>query len=237
MAVSLIEKKYDSKKVRSFKIILYPVTESYDFKQLHKKIDKEFDWVRCLHDKDLKEDGTPCENHYHYVIRTKEFTCRRTSLSRFLGVDKYYITPIYGRPSDKDGNSLEDALLYLTHKNNPEKYQYMLSAVESKNHSRLYDEWWLLVNNEQDLEEGWEIDKIRYWIYSQKSYITMQDFTEFLQQNKLWRAYRKDRQTYHRMLDEKNMHTHTGADMADYLPRHGNRLPITTEKLNIDNLN
>ena len=72
MAVTLIEKKYDSKKVRSFKLILYPVTESYDFNKLHKLIDKEFDWVRILHDKDLKEDGNKADSHYHYIIRTKD---------------------------------------------------------------------------------------------------------------------------------------------------------------------
>ena len=179
MAVNLIEKKYDSKKVRSFKLILYSVTESYDFNKLHKLIDKEFDWVRILHDKDLKDDGSPADPHYHYVIRTKEYTCRRTSLARFLGIDKYYITPIYGRLNDKDGNSLEESLIYLTHLSHPDKFQYMINAVESKKYSHLYQEWWILVNTEQDLEEEWAFDKIRYWIYSQKDYITLNDFTIF----------------------------------------------------------
>lgn len=219
----------DSKKVRVFRVELYPVTESYDFKTVHGIIDKNYDWIRILHDKDVKADGTPCDNHYHYVVRSDQFTIRRTSLASQLGIDAVWILPCFG----KDSNSLDDALLYLTHANKPEKYQYMLSAVESKTNSKLFERWWVLLNVEQDNLDELAMANISYWIYSQKQFITMQDLMEFILQNGYLKFYRKDRQTYHRMVDEKNMRY--GYDGADFLARRIEKLPLTISNLNDNN--
>lgn len=219
----------DSKKVRVFRVELYPITESYDFKTVHDIINKNYDWIRILHDKDVKEDGNLADAHYHYVVRSDQFIIRRTSLAAQLGIDARWILPCFG----KDSNSLDDALLYLTHANRPEKYQYMLSAVESKTNSKLFDRWWVLLNVEQDNLDELAMANITFWIYSQKQYITMQDFMEFLLQNGYLKFYRRDRQTYHRMVDEKNMRY--GYQGADLLARRIEKLPLTISNLNDNN--
>lgn len=79
-------------------------------------------WEYILHDKDIKENGEPKEKHYHINITLKVWKSKKAICEAI----------------DNDQNSFaiemtdkEKAHNYLTHKENPEKYQYEESEIKS----------------------------------------------------------------------------------------------------------
>ena len=79
-------------------------------------------WEYILHDRDVKEDGSKKENHYHINITLKVWKSRNM------------VCELVG----KSGNSFaiemtdkEKAHKYLTHRENPEKYQYEEKEIKS----------------------------------------------------------------------------------------------------------
>lgn len=80
------------------------------------------DWAYILHDKDIKEDGTPKPPHYHIVIRTE----------KSLGVDT--IGAWFGIPSNyvavpKGYNAFLNCAQYLTHELHEDKHRYEDSEI------------------------------------------------------------------------------------------------------------
>lgn len=75
--------------------------------------------ISPLHDKDIKEDGTPKKAHYHWIIgfeknppKPAEFIAAIKAVGGVVIQDKMFVHNAWG------------AVEYLTHKNAPEKYQY-----------------------------------------------------------------------------------------------------------------
>lgn len=81
---------------------------------------KEYCYI--LHDKDKKEDGTIKNKHYHIVLRLKYPQCSK-NIAKWFGVGENFISKINGK--------YEDALMYLTHSNALEKFQYSTDEVKS----------------------------------------------------------------------------------------------------------
>lgn len=81
---------------------------------------KDYAWI--LHDKDILENGELKEPHYHIMIRFKD-SVPTQSICNWFNIKENYIERIKGR--------FADALAYLTHKNKPEKYQYLDEEVKS----------------------------------------------------------------------------------------------------------
>lgn len=74
-----------------------------------------------IHDSDLLDDGTPKKDHYHFYI---EFPNPRSfqSIANDLSIAVNFIEKVYDKSS---------ILLYLTHKNRPEKFQYNITDITS----------------------------------------------------------------------------------------------------------
>lgn len=79
-------------------------------------------WEYILHDKDINEDGSPKEKHYHINITLKVWKSRN-KVCELVG---------------KSGNNFaikmldkEEAHKYLTHTGIPEKYQYEPECIKS----------------------------------------------------------------------------------------------------------
>lgn len=79
-------------------------------------------WEYILHNKDIKEDGTPKENHYHINITLKVWKSRKAICEAIDEEQNSFAIEM----TDK-----EKAHRYLTHKDNPEKYQYEESGIKS----------------------------------------------------------------------------------------------------------
>ena len=116
---------------RAFRIELYEETESYNFKEKFDYLCKTYDNVCIRHDKDIftegENKGKPKKVHWHFVIRWTKYARTSSALSKELGIDERFILPCYGE-EDKP-TSLKSSLLYLTHIDELDKYQYDLSEV------------------------------------------------------------------------------------------------------------
>lgn len=95
--------------------------ENLDEKLQWACIDK---YAYIVHDKDVKEDGSLKDAHYHIMIHFKNNSPIPTErIAKQFGVTDNFISKIHGTWSD--------ALKYLTHQNAPEKHQYDESEVHS----------------------------------------------------------------------------------------------------------
>ena len=78
-------------------------------------------WAYILHDKDVREDGTLKEPHYHVLVWLK-YSQESKHVAEWFGVQEQFVERV---------KSDVGALEYLTHANAPEKYQYDASDVVS----------------------------------------------------------------------------------------------------------
>lgn len=110
------------KKSRSFLGVIYPDSESYDCAAVLASLDDVFsEWAYVLHDRDVDEDsGEVKKAHYHWVGRRTPVGI--STVAKQLGVPE---------------NSVEfckkwkSAVRYLVHADDPLKFQYDHSLVES----------------------------------------------------------------------------------------------------------
>ena len=90
----------------------------YDDDETHKiaidLLKTNFIYKGILHDKDIDENGEIKKAHYHFVVRL-DSAQTNDYLAKILGIKENYIQIVY---------SLKGALDYLTHSNQPDKYQY-----------------------------------------------------------------------------------------------------------------
>lgn len=100
---------------KAFEVIVYP--DSYDCEHLSdiiKKFEYIDKWAYGLHDKDEQKP------HYHIMIQTNA-TQDSTRIAKDFGVKESYVE----KPkSTKKTHKFDDMLLYLIHRNAPDKYQY-----------------------------------------------------------------------------------------------------------------
>ena len=80
------------------------------------------DYAYILHDKDVQPDGSPVTAHWHIMIRFKN-PVPTESLCSWFNIKPNQIEKIKG--------SFGDAVAYLTHKNRPDKYQYLDEEIKS----------------------------------------------------------------------------------------------------------
>lgn len=77
-------------------------------------------YALVLHDRDMTEDGKPKKPHYHLMIHFDK-SRDTTAIEKWFSITPNFITKIKGR--------WKDALLYLVHKNAPDKVQYEPTEV------------------------------------------------------------------------------------------------------------
>lgn len=136
------------KRFYSFRLISY--ASEMEIQELLKYCSK---WEYIWHDKDLKDDGTPKEPHWHINVVLKQW-------KTVTGVCKLI---------KSEANTLAIPMIdkveaheYLTHKNNPEKYQYDSSLIkhsgkqlvnEGEDKEQINEEWLTTLINARTLRE------------------------------------------------------------------------------------
>lgn len=104
-----------------FEIIVYP--ESYDCSQI-KTLCKHFEYIKDFafvqHDKD---EGK--KEHYHIALQT-HYTLSSERIAKDFGVNE---NAVEKAKSTRKTHKFDDVLLYLIHKNAPDKYQYSTDEV------------------------------------------------------------------------------------------------------------
>lgn len=81
------------------------------------------EWAYIIHDKDTKKDGTPKEPHIHLYLNFGQSAATFDTVAKWFKDEPQYVCKVKGRKGDM--------LLYLTHENAPDKYQYSISDVVS----------------------------------------------------------------------------------------------------------
>lgn len=144
------------------------------------------DYAYILHDKDEKDDGTLKAPHWHILLRFKD-SVPTDSICSWFGITDNYINKIRGR--------FGDALAYLTHKNAPDKHQYLDEEVKSN-----FD-----FQREVEATKSKAIDKARreelvalitagiIREYNYTDYITPQEYDKFKKSIDNAFNYRKDK--------------------------------------------
>lgn len=93
---------------------IYPDSAPTDFKNIIKEAGLPVA-LSPLHDKDLKEDGTPKKAHYHILVAYPNTTTYNNALNFAKKFGANIVIPC---------DSVKGSYEYQVHKNNPEKYQY-----------------------------------------------------------------------------------------------------------------
>lgn len=116
-------------KSRHWSGIIYPESAPFDWMQQFKSFGFPF-VVSPLHDKDFLEDGTPKKPHWHCLFCYGAPTTFKHALGLWQSVGGATVQPVFG---------VKAIYEYLTHKNQPDKYQYPASQIQYFNHWRPED--------------------------------------------------------------------------------------------------
>lgn len=113
-------------KDRKYVAVLYPEDPTH-VAAMEKLKSGGYDYAAILHDSDVyEEDGKDHEKgelkkpHWHIVIRFSPNALWNTAVAKDLGIEANYLEKC---------RNMNCSLLYLVHRDNPEKYQYDLAQV------------------------------------------------------------------------------------------------------------
>lgn len=111
-------------KARYWSFIVYPESAPADWKDTVQKTGLPF-CISPLHDKDTNPTGEEKKAHYHVIVCFGGPTT-------FSNVKKNITDPL-GQPHPQYLMSVKGMYRYLTHKDNPEKYQYNETEITHMN--------------------------------------------------------------------------------------------------------
>ena len=111
--------KQPYKRGRNWTIVVYLDSSPEDWEDV---IKQEPAVISPLHDKDVTEDGERKKPHYHVILSYK-------GNKSFEQIDE--IARLLHAPIPQRVNSLTGSVRYLTHMDNPEKYQYDNADIET----------------------------------------------------------------------------------------------------------
>lgn len=142
-----ISEDQDKLKGRHFAYVVYPESAPADWIEQMKGTGLAF-VISPLHDKDVNADGTPKKAHYHMIVSWGNTTTYRSARG---------LCGMLHCPMPQMLRSPNGMYRYLTHKDNPEKYQYSeqpeayngwIRPLDSGDVSALKAEIWQMVYTE-----------------------------------------------------------------------------------------
>lgn len=180
----MLTQKYRS---RVHALLLYPDDASHV--EALKKIEQNYDYAYILHDCDVTEDGEVKKPHWHVVLRFKQAVWN-TAICSEIGLETNYIEQV---------RKMDNALLYLIHFNDADKYQYNKNDVKGTLKKKI-DE---LINS-QDKSEGEKVSELIEYITSQDKRVTVTEFAQYCASNGYWAEFRRSGAIFCKILDEHN---------------------------------
>lgn len=106
--------------VQQIKHLKVQLNEIEDIIERHKTI-KE--WAYIIHDKDVDKNGNLKEPHIHLYLNFGKSGASFETVAKWFKDEPQYVCKVKGRKGDM--------LMYLTHQNAPDKYQYDIKSVVS----------------------------------------------------------------------------------------------------------
>ena len=183
-----MEKKIEKFRDRTMALMLYP--EDSTHVQAIEKIKESYDYAFILHDKDCDEDGVVKKAHWHVVLRFKNQNWN-SSIAKDLGIELNYIQKV---------KNFDNALQYLIHYNDSDKYQYDLSEVKGNLKNRLKEKI-----NASNKTEGEKVMDLIEWIDSYDCIVSVKALARYCAENGYWAEFRRSASIFIKILDEHNM--------------------------------
>lgn len=179
------------KRYRTFELILYP--DNLVHVTLIDFIRSQFRYALILHNKDLKEDGTPKKEHFHVLIYYENAKTESA-------VRKYFLdNQLIDNPTLINyKNDLKQSVRYLVHIENNDKARYDIEDIESNFEIGSYFN--NLISN-----ETLDITLIRQIIYSYNEPITKSKLFDEVLNNNLWSSYRRSYSIIKDLVEEHNL--------------------------------
>lgn len=111
-------------KKRAWALVCYPESLPQDWQDFLSKTGLEIA-ISPLHDKDINPDNTPKKSHYHVILVYQNPTTYKNV--------KENVCEYLNCPAPQPLESVKGYYRYLTHRDNPEKYQYNDSEIITLN--------------------------------------------------------------------------------------------------------
>jgi len=181
----MVEEKKEVVKFRSAKmrLLLYP--DDLSHVEALERIKENYDYAYILHE---PEEDTK-KSHWHVVLRFKNAQWN-SSIAKNLGISLNYI---------RNCNSLDKALQYLIHYNEPDKKQYDISCVVGP----LVDRLKVSLNKKERTEDE-EAKILIDYIKNQSEIISFTRFAQYCVTNGFWATYRRGQNIFRLLINEHN---------------------------------
>ena len=166
-------KKVKNVKKRNWAFVLYPESAPDNWKEL-----LQLTGLQCaispLHNKDIDPNGEAKKEHYHIIL------C-------YSGPTSYNVvkglTDSLNQPIPQALEQIRGYYRYLTHKDNPDKYQYEEKDIESLNGFNIYD------FIELTRSEVGEIKRMLHCLIRKENFIEYADLLDYLLDNEMFNEY------------------------------------------------
>ena len=143
-------------------------------------------YAYILHDKDVDKEGKPKEPHWHICLQFNDSQDTKY-VAKWFGIEEQYVS------KSKSGH-FEDMVLYLTHKNASEKFQYDLQDVIANfDYSKFIENNGKMPSKIDEIVEGIVDGTIREFNYT--NYIAPSEFVKYSTQIDKAFKYRRDSQS------------------------------------------
>lgn len=175
-----------NKRYYCIEIILY--TDNADHIKLLHELTTKYSHAYIIHDKDTFDDGTLKKEHIHLLIFFKNARWG-TSILKEIKIDNSNLIEF------KENKS--DAISYLIHSNNRDKYQYDYNNIISDIDISIYF-------NKFKNEESKDIAIIYDFIINYVGYLNFHVLYYYCVSNNLWSTYRRNYSIIKDLLNEHN---------------------------------
>lgn len=166
-------KKVKNVKKRNWAFVLYPESAPENWKEL-----LQLTGLQCaispLHNKDIDPTGEVKKEHYHIIL------C-------YSGPTSYNVvkglTDSLNQPIPQALEQIRGYYRYLTHKDNPDKYQYDEKDIEPLNGFNIYD------FIELTKSEVGEIKRMLHCLIRKENFVEYADLLDYLLDNEMFSEY------------------------------------------------
>lgn len=169
-------------------LLLYPEDSTHI--QAIEKIKSNYEYALIVHDKDVDEDGNLKKAHFHVIL---EFSYAKWqhALADDLGITSNYI---------QQCRNFENALEYLIHYNDENKFQYEIENVTGTLKTKLIKS----LKNNSLTEEERVIDLFDF-IENSKRPISVTEFARYCSSVGKWDIFRRSSLIFIKMIEEHNV--------------------------------
>lgn len=154
-------------------------------------------WYWSYHDKDLKEDGTLKDPHYHILIYFDN-ACTLSALMKKIEFDKQEKIKYFKKGTDE--GRLDYRVRYLIHYKSKDssKHEYDIENINTndENLDRFF--------TDNDKKINSDIAMIFDYFDNSKNVLSYRNFLNYIYSNNLWSTYRSNALIFNRLFDEHN---------------------------------